>query len=150
MKTRHYIILLICLISSGMQLLSQDIKPENLRDTLFKALVSTGDFEEGMMTQETILIINDIVTLKHINEQEYGVFMFGTLTSHSYFHILLRDKDAYVIIDMKQSYEKVILKILDYFRQNNLYSKEEILLYFTKVTELYKKNQENIPWELTE
>ncbi len=133
-----------------MQLLSQDIKPENLRDTLFKALVSTGDFEEGMMTQETILIINDIVTLKHINEQEYGVFMFGTLTSHSYFHILLRDKDAYVIIDMKQSYEKVILKILDYFRQNNLYSKEEILLYFTKVTELYKKNQENIPWELTE
>lgn len=150
MKTRQYIILLICLISSGMQLLSQDIKPENLRDTLFKALVSTGDFEEGMMTQETILIINDIVTLKHINEQEYGVFMFGTLTSHSYFHILLRDKDAYVIIDMKQSYEKVILKILDYFRQNNLYSKEEILLYFTKVTELYKKNQENIPWELTE
>jgi hypothetical protein len=74
------------------------------------------------MSIKTLLIINDIVTLRKIENQEFGIYKFGTLTSESYFHILLKDKDYCTIVDMKQPYENIIPTIIKYFQRNSFYS----------------------------
>ncbi len=150
MKTRHLLLLLLFLMTNYMQLFSQNIKANNLRDSLFEFLISQGEFDKDMQTKETILIINDIVTLIPIEKQSNGIFKFGTLTSHSYFHIILSSNGDYVIINMRQPFENIILSILDYFQRNQQYSKKEVLCYMEKITELYLKNQNSIPWKIEE
>ena len=86
-----------------MQLSSQNITHDNLRDTLLNFLVSKGDFDKEMKTEGTLLIINEISTLKKHKNQEVGVFKFGTLTSHSYFHVLLKDKSNYIFVEDRKS-----------------------------------------------
>ena len=147
MKTRKLLLALFLILVNYVQLLSQNVKSENLRDTLFEFLISKGDFDKGMETESVILIINDISTLKKFENQDIGVFKFGTLTSHSYFHLLLKDKNNNIIVDMKQPYENIVILLLEYFQRNQFYSKEEILIYIKKVTELYMKNQNVVPWE---
>ncbi len=150
MKTKRLLILLLFLIVNYMQLSSQNIESNNLRDSLFEFLISQGDFDKDMKTKETILIINDIATLKPFEKQSNGVFKFGTLTSHSYFHILLRDNGENVIINMKQPLENIMPLILNYFQRNSLISKKEVLCYLKKIMELYLKNQNSTPWKLDE
>jgi hypothetical protein len=150
MKTRRPLILLLILIANYMQLSSQNIESNNLRDSLFEFLISQGDFDKDMKSKEAILIINDIATLKPFEKQSNGIFKFGTLTSHSYFHILLCNDGDYLIINMKQPFENIIPKLLDYFQKNPLLSKKEVLCYMKRATELYLKNQDSIPWKLDE
>jgi hypothetical protein len=131
-----------------MQLSSQNITSDNLKDTLLDFLISKGDFDKDMKTEGTLLIINDISTLKKYENQEVGVFKFGTLTSHSCYHLFLKDKDDCTIVDMKQPYENIVSLLLEYFQGNPFYSKEDILVYIKRVTELYIKNQDAVPWKL--
>ncbi len=148
MRKRRLLLIFLFIIVNYMQLLAQNVKSNNLRDTLFEFLISKNDFNKDMQTKGTILIINDILTLKKYDDQEVGVFKFGTLTSHSYFHLLLKDKNNYTIVNMKQPYENIVLLLLDYFENNPFYSKEEMLLYIKRATELYIKNKKVVPWKI--
>lgn len=131
-----------------MQLLSQNIKSDNLRCTLFEFLISKGDYDKDMKTEGVLLLINEISSLEKFEKQEIGVFKFGTLTTHSYYHVFFKEKEDYTIVDMKQPYENIVLLFLEYFQRNQDYSKEDVLLYMKAVTELYRKNQGVVPWEV--
>ena len=87
-------------------------------------------------------------TLKKYENQDVGIFKFGTLTSHSYYHLLLKGKNNYTVVNMKQPFENIVLLLLKYFQRNQFYSKEEVLVYIKKTTELYMKNQDVVPWKL--
>ena len=148
MKTKRFLTVLFFLIISYIQLLSQNIETDNLRDTLFEFLISKGDYYKDMKTEGALLIINDISSLEKFDKQDFGIFKFGTLASHSYFHLFLKNKNDYIIVDMKQPYENIVPLILEYFQKNKNYSKEEVLHYIKDATELYRINQGIVPWEV--
>lgn len=148
MKTKRFLSTLFFIIVSYMQLLSQNIESDKLRDTLFEFLISKGDYDKDMKTEGVLLIINDISSLEKFDKQDIGIFKFGTLTSHSYFHIFFKDKEGYTIVNMKQPYENIVPLFLEYFQRNQNYTKEEVLHYIKDVTELYRKNQGIVPWEI--
>lgn len=150
MKTKRSLIVFVLIIVGYMQLLSQNTNSDNLRCMLFEFLISKGDFNKDMKTGGVLLIINDISSLEKFNEQEIGIFKFGTLTSHSCFHVFFKDHEGFTIIDMKQPYESIVPFFLNYFQRNQEYTKEEVLNYFKNATELYRKNQGVVPWKLDE
>lgn len=149
MKKILMFIPLVAIVCS-MHLSAQNYTNDSLRIKLFDFLISKKDFVGDSKTTKTLLIINDIVTLKTIEQQKNGVFKFGTLTSHSYFHILLKYGNKYDIVDMKQPYEKIIPTIIFFFKKNNLYSKSDVLKYLIKLTDLYLANQNAIHWRINE
>ncbi|NLD49333.1 MAG: hypothetical protein GX660_19410 [Clostridiaceae bacterium] len=150
MKTKRFLTILFFIIVGHMQLLSQNITADNLRCTLFDFLISKGDYDKDMKTEGVLLIINEISSLEKFDKQEIGIFKFGTLTSHSCFHIFFKDKEGFTIIDMRQPYENIVPLFLEYFQRNQNYTKEEVLNYIKDITELYKINQGVVPWKLDE
>ena len=148
MRTKRLLLVVFLILISYTQLLSQNIKSDNLRDTLFVFLISQGDYNKEMKTEGVLLIINDISSLEKFDKQEIGIFKFGTLTSHSYFHVFFKDKKGYTIVDMRQPYENLVPLFLEYFKRNQNYTKEEVLHYINDATELYKKNQNVVPWKI--
>lgn len=101
MRTMRLLLILIFIVFNYMQLSSQNITSDNLRDTLLNFLISKGDFDKDVKKEGILLIINEITTQEKYTNQEVGVFKFGTLTSHSYYHVLLKDKSNYTLVDMK-------------------------------------------------
>jgi hypothetical protein len=141
-------IILILFVCFSLLSNAQEIKSKGLRDTLFDFLIKKGDFAENIKTDSIILIINDVSTLNSYESQKVGIFKFGTLTTHSYFHLLIKDKGNFTIIDMRQPYENVVLLLLEHFDRNTNYSKVEVLGYLKNVTELYERNHNAVPWKL--
>ncbi|MDD2799024.1 MAG: hypothetical protein PHV20_10560 [Bacteroidales bacterium] len=148
MKTMRLHFVLLMIVVNCVQLIAKNIQPVNLTDSLIEFLITKDDFDESMKAEGTMLIVNDVLTLKQYKNQEAGIFKFGTLTSHSYFHLLLKEKDNETLVDMKQPYENIVFLLLEYFQRNEIYSKDKILLYIKKVTELYNKNRSNNPWKV--
>jgi len=148
MKAKRFLTVLFFIIISYMQLQSQNITDDNLRDTLLDFLISKGDYDKDMKTEGVLLIINDISSLEKFDKQEMGIFKFGTLTSHSYFHVFFKDKEGFTIVDMKQPYENIVPLFLKYFQRNQDYTKEEVLNYLKDATELYRKNECVVSWKL--
>jgi hypothetical protein len=140
-------ILLFIVLINHLPLIAQTHISDSLRYELLDFLITKNDFVGDTKTTETLLIINDLTSLKPLKNQKCGVFKFGTLTSHSYFHILLKQGDGYIIVDMKQPFEKIIPVILTHFKLNSCYSKADVVEYLKKITDLYLKNQDVVPWE---
>ena len=82
-----------------------------------------------------------------MKKKQYGIFKFGTLSSHSFFHMLLKNKQTYIIIDMRLPLEDNLLQIVNYFKEVKVYNSDTILNYFTKIIELNKRNSEIFPWK---
>jgi hypothetical protein len=119
-----------------------------LRIRLIDFLISTGDLLEDSEPTNTMLIINNIVTYTELKNQSYGIFKFGTLTTHSYFHILLKDESDYKIIDMRQPIEDVFQAILKCMANKTIYTKSDIVAYLNAIISLYKSNDNSIPWKV--
>ena len=121
-------------------------QPDSLTVKLYDFLISTKDLSEWSKSQNTMLFIIDLVTYKDFENQEYGIFRFSTLTTHTYKHILLVSNGQYSIVNMREPLEKSFRLILEYLKINKNYSKEDIVKYLEKVLDLYKSNSEAIPW----
>ena len=76
-----------------------------------------------------------------ITEGKEGVFAFGLLSSGDLTHFLLIEKDHFQILNMKDSIEKNILKLSDFFKRNKQYSKHDILFYINDVITTHQNNE---------
>ena len=66
MRARRLLLVFFLMTVNYLQLFSQNIGSDNLRDTLLDFLISKSDFEKDMKTEGTLLIINDISDAKEI------------------------------------------------------------------------------------
>ena len=121
---------------------------DSLTIKLYDFLISTKDLSEWSKSKNTILIINDLVTYKKFKNQEYGIFKFCTLTTHTYTHILLVSKGKYTIVNMREPLEKSLQSVLEFLKINKNYPKEDTITYMEGVLKIYKSNNEIIPWTL--
>ena len=121
---------------------------DSLRIRLYDFLISKGDLDEFSKKKNTLLIINDLVTHEEFKDQEYGIFKFGTLTSESYTHILLVDKEKHIIVDMHQPFDIIIHTVLGYFKNHSDYTRSDVINYLDSIINLHKKNSDSIPWKI--
>jgi hypothetical protein len=118
---------------------------DSLTVKLYDFFKSKNEMSENVKPRQTFLIINDLVTFKEFKSQEYGIFKFCTLTTHTFTHILLVNN---TIVDMYQPLEKSLYSVLEYLKMNKNFSKEDIFRYIEGVLDLYRSNTESIPWSL--
>jgi len=122
---------------------------DSLTIKLYDFLISTNDLTEWSKSQNTMLIINDLITYKEFKNQEYGIFKFCTLTTHTYTHILLVSrKGKYTIVNMYEPLEKSLHSVIEFLKMNKNFSKEDTIKYIEGVLDLHKSNKETIPWSL--
>lgn len=148
MKKRLLLLLLLFIMTSTPSW-GQNGEECDVRDTLINFLILTKDLSDRVNKQNVFLFVNEIRTHKQYKNQNVGIFKFGTLRTHSYFHLLLKSSsENIVLVDMTQPYENVMLVLLEYFKVNRFYSKDEILDCIKRTTDLYVRNQKAIPWTL--
>lgn len=140
--------LFICIFYVGFMAVGLYAQTDSLKTTLIKFLIEkrdlTGDLDSY---NRNILIINDILTLEPYDKKETGIYKFGTLASHSYFHLLLKYERNYKILDMQQPIENTFSQIILYFNKNKNYSRDASLAYLEKVIKVYKRNADIVPWK---
>ncbi|MDR2036493.1 MAG: hypothetical protein LBQ60_01070 [Bacteroidales bacterium] len=119
---------------------------DSLTIKLYDFLKSKKEMSENVKVGQTILIINELVSYQEFKNQEYGIFRFGTLSSHTYIHILLVDKEKYLIVDMYQPLDIILEPILNYLKTNTKITKKNSIQYLEAVLKLYKLNTEEISW----
>jgi hypothetical protein len=119
---------------------------DNLTIKLYDFLKSKNEMSANVKAGQTILIINDLVTCQEFKDQEYGIFKFCTLSSHTYTHILLVNKGQYSIVDMYQPPDIILESILNYLKTNKNFTKEVSIKYLEAIIKLYKSNTKEIPW----
>lgn len=121
---------------------------DSVKMNLIKFLINKKDLVDDFNSfNKNVLIVNDIVSFEKYEKKQYGIFKFGTLSSHSFFHMLLKNKQSYTIIDMRLPLEDNLLQIVNYFKEVKVYNSDTILNYFTKIIELNKRNSEIVPWK---
>lgn len=121
-----------------------------LKYDLVRFLKETKDLPTSIDSSEisnSILILNvNNPQIKFANKP--GIYKFGSLSTHSYFHLLVAGEDDYEIINMNKSLDKVILEVLEFYNKcdsNN--SVEDLSLSLKNIIALYNQNLNAIPWE---
>ena len=121
---------------------------DSVKVILIKFLINKKDLVGDINSfNKNILIVNDIVSFEKYENNQYGIFKFGTISSHSFFHMLLKNKQSYTIIDMRLPLEDNLLQVVNYFKKVKVYNSDIILNYFTKIIELSKRNSKIVPWK---
>ena len=121
---------------------------DSVKMILIKFLVNKKDLVGDINSfNKNVLIVSDIVSFEKYEKKQYGIFKFGTLSSHSFFHLLLKNKLTYTIIDMRLPLEDILFQVVNYFKEVKVYDSDMILNYFAKIIELKKRNSEIVPWK---
>lgn len=78
---------------------------------------------------------------KNILECEDGVFSIITISTSTYTHFIVIDRDSSFIINMRDPIEKNIGLLLEYFKSNRKYTRDDIIFYISDMVKTDKKNQ---------
>lgn len=135
-------LVLICLLHSQAQNLSWVV-----RDSLWHYEHLWKDYEWNQF-KEVNIIYSDIITNENYWDLEIDslfesnnkmiIYRFNTLSSYTYTHLLLTFNDKFLIINMRESLDSVLAKIIDFlYSQNNPKIEDAIL---TEVISLHYNN----------
>jgi hypothetical protein len=78
---------------------------------------------------------------KNILECREGIFSIITLSTSTYTHFILINKDSSLIINMRDPIEKNIEILLCFLKNNRQYSREDIIFYITDMIRTYDSNE---------
>ena len=82
---------------------------------------------------------------KSIEDVNEGVFIFTSNMSSGFrYHFVLIEKDHFEILDMEDSIDQNVLKLIAFLERNKQYCKEDILFYIQDVVVTYQRNEEYI------
>jgi len=79
-----------------------------------------------------------------INDGKDGIFVFGILSSGARTHYLLVDQNSFQILDMTESLDINLLKLIHFFEWNKQYNRNDILFYINDLIITYQRNEEYI------
>jgi hypothetical protein len=127
---------------------SETIIPlDTIKQSLVSFLIERHPIELSDYSSDDLsdFYINDRKKQKPIEEGQEGVFVFSsTLASGFRYHFLLVDKCNFQILNMTEPIDINVLKIIQFFKRNKQYCKEDILFYINDLVITYQRNEENI------
>jgi hypothetical protein len=86
--------------------------------------------------------IIEIRKLKPINKNINGVFLFNSINFHvGYAHFLLVENDSYEIINMRESFNDNIKKIICFLERNSEYNEDDTIFYISTFIRIYNENK---------
>jgi hypothetical protein len=86
-------------------------------------------------------MIYDRGAKESIKEGKEGVFVFYTLSSGARTHFLLVEKDRFQILNMTDSIDINVLKLIQFFKRNKQYCVDSILFYINDLITTYQQNE---------
>lgn len=138
MNNKHMkIILSFTLLIMSLNAFGQYDKEDTLKKDVVEFIIKSEQFTNS--TGDFTLFIEDIITGEEYKDQTNGVFVIKTFNSSSYFHLILFENKKYEIFNMYESYDKIIEKLINYFKRNES-SSEIILKYLEAVSKIKKRN----------
>lgn len=94
-------------------------------------------FEKGIPND----FIRDIRKNKSIEDGMNGIFLFDIASTHQNLHFLLIDDTGFEIINMRESFDDNLSKLVIFFKKNDEYTKEDILFYISDFIRIYHYNK---------
>ncbi|MCK9320599.1 MAG: hypothetical protein M0P32_01200 [Bacteroidales bacterium] len=134
---RMKIILSFTLLIISFNAFGQYDKKDTLRKDVVEFIIKSEQFTNS--NGDFTLYIEDIITGEEYNDQANGVFIIKTFNSSTYFHLILFENKKYEIVNMYESYYKIIDKLINYFKRNG-YSCEIIIKYLEAVSKIKERN----------
>ncbi len=131
------IILSFTLLIISFNAFGQYDKKDTLRKDVVEFIIKSEQFTNS--NGDFTLYIEDIITGEEYNDQANGVFIIKTFNSSTYFHLILFENKKYEIVNMYESYYKIIDKLINYFKRNG-YSCEIIIKYLEAVSKIKERN----------
>lgn len=121
--------------------IAQNISINEIKEVLVDFLISNEQIPNSYEPDDLCdCLIIEMKSGKQINEEQIGVFLFSTLSSHEYLHILLLDFDSYEIVNMRDSFDVNMKKVLTFFKANADYTRSDIIYYLEEMAKIYDKN----------
>ena len=124
---------------------------DSLRLQLIEFLKVTNDIPNNIESSKILnsLIINGLDNPQLEFSNKPGIYKFGTLTTHSSFHLLILDEGTSNIVNMKESLDSIILAIIDYYNKHqSKYTINDLCLSMTNTISLYRINMDAVPWKI--
>lgn len=121
--------------------IAQNIPLDTIKQAMVDFLKTTEQIPDDFNVDNFCnCLISEIKTGKQIDEEQKGIFLFSTFSSYEYLHVLLVDKDSYLIINMRDPFDRNIEKILYFFNTHAEYTRSDIIYYLLEVSNIYNKN----------
>lgn len=111
-------------------------------------LLKEGLDSEKVKIDDIPIFLNDIVQpYKELINKPYSINRISTLSSPSYYLIVIVHNNKFTFIDMdKITNLEVIQEVVDSFKNSEV-SKEEMILYISEILKLLEvKNKDTIRW----
>jgi hypothetical protein len=93
--------------------------------------------QKGLLNQ----FIEDVRINKSIEKGMNGVFLFYTIAAHQNLHFLLIDDTGFEIINMRESLDGNLEKLITFLKRNDDYTKEDIIFYISDLIRVYHYNE---------
>ena len=120
---------------------------DTIKNSLVSFLIERHPVELANYSSDDLpdFYINDRKKQEPIKEREDGIFVFSsTLSSGFRYHFLLVEKNNFEILNMEDTIDQNMLKLIAFFERNKKYSKEDILFYLKDLLIIYQRNEEYI------
>lgn len=114
-----------------------DTIKQSMVDFLIKTENITKDYSIDDFCNCLIL---EIKSKKQIDENSKGIFLFSTLSSFEYTHLIFIDEDSFYIINMRDLFDKALQQLLLFFKKNAEYTRSDIIYYLQEMIKIYNKN----------
>ena len=135
-------ITLFILLFISVPLFSQS-DSDSLKQAVYDFLISTRDIIEREKSIN-ITFIRDLVTYRDYENQEYGIFSFGTPATSTYWHILLISNGKYTIVNMYEPLEKSLQSVLEFFKEDTIFSKEGVIKCIERILFIDTRNRSGV------
>ena len=121
---------------------STNIELKTIMDSLTIFLAQTEPFQKSFAQKGLQnCFIEDIRANKSIEEGINGIFLFYTMANHQNLHFVLIDDTGFEIINMRESFEGNLEKLLAFLKRNDNYTREDIFFYISDLIRVYRYNE---------
>jgi len=141
MKTRIYLIIIMGFIFTNCY--SNDFR--EIKKSVFDFLVKTEDYSVNNSVNDILNeLILEVKTQKPLSKKNtIGIFIFSPMAVHGHSHFILAEKDTFQIINMRETFEDNIKKLIDFFKRNEEYNKDDVIFYMSFFLRINDNNQKN-------
>ena len=80
-------------------------------------------------------------------QTQTGTVQWNNAVSHSYFHLLLKEKSEYITVDMHQPLEITMQIVLKYMKDKSIFTKNDVITYLNALILLHQTNTDAISWK---
>lgn len=135
--------ILMFLFLTCCSLYSTEVPLRDIKDSLRIFITKTEVLSDSFYVHNDLSndLIRDTRLDKGIEEGKNGIFLFNILSHHQNLHFVLIDDTGFEIINMRETLDENMEKLISHFKRNGDYTKEDILFYISDFIRIYHYNE---------